>query len=182
MVRKMSTTAGRNGEVLSSFERLEGKLRLPPPTLDLSLTPISHDLTLDQYPAPPTLDLPPRQLRLLMALAQGASVRAACKYAGCSEATGFRLMQSARFQSTFQQMMAFLRSDVIRRLQGASETAVTELCRLLGDDNCPPGIKVRAAEIILTLPGRLQEPAITEARLAFVEAWIRIIGGGLTNE
>jgi AcrR family transcriptional regulator len=105
---------------------------------------------------------------LLVALACGATVEAAARNAGVSQATVYRRLQDPEFQKRVQQV----RSDMVQRTAGMLTAASMEAVKTLLElqkTPVPAAVRLGAARSVIELGTKLRETAEFEARLAILE-------------
>jgi hypothetical protein len=106
---------------------------------------------------------------LLLALACGATVEAAARQCGLSEATIYRRLKEPQFQRRLQE----IRTDLVQRTAGALTAAALEAVRTLVDLQKPAvqaAVRLGAARAVLELGLKVRETADLSARLAALEA------------
>ena len=92
---------------------------------------------------------------LLLALAKGATVRAAAEQAGLSEATAFRRLRDAEFVAQMNRIRGELWNSALGRLTEASGKAVDRLVMLV-DDGDSDAVKLSACKTLLELGTKLR--------------------------
>jgi AcrR family transcriptional regulator len=105
---------------------------------------------------------------LLTALACGATVEAAARNAGVSQATVYRRLQDRDFQQRVQQV----RSDMVQRTAGMLTAAAMEAVKTLLELQkapAPAAVRLGAARSVIELGTKLRETAEFEERLAALE-------------
>lgn len=121
-----------------------------------------------------TLTLTPKQRRALAELASGATWADAAQAAGVTMRTMHRWRNHPAFVAAMRRVTRGALHDAARRLMGNAETAVDALIELAGggddDDDIAEGVRLRAADLLLTYAVRLQELADFAERLDVLEA------------
>jgi hypothetical protein len=85
----------------------------------------------------------------IAALLSHKSLEDAARAVGVSTNTLLRWMKEPAFRAMYQEARRLAFSQSIGRLQEASGAAVTTTLKIMLDANAPPGIRLRAAEIVL---------------------------------
>src|SRR5688500_17157490 len=101
---------------------------------------------------------------LLLALACGATVEAAARQAGLSEATAQRRLKEPAFQQALQETQADLVQRTMGMLTGAAGEAVKTLLNLLKDSS-PATVRLGAARAVLEMGMRFREAQELEERI-----------------
>jgi DNA-binding NarL/FixJ family response regulator len=116
-------------------------------------------------------DLSARWQILAVALATGATVKAAARKAGVSERTVYRRLSRPRFRAVVRQLREQMTSEAIGTLTREMNTAAIMLKKLLkaGKDET----RLRAARAIIELAIRAREHADLEQRVAELEEAVR---------
>jgi len=85
----------------------------------------------------------------IAALLSHRSVEDAARAVGISTNTLLRWMKEPEFRGMYEEARRLAFSQSLGRLQEASGAAVTTTLKIMLDTNAPPGIRLRAAEIVL---------------------------------
>jgi hypothetical protein len=105
---------------------------------------------------------------LLVTLACGATIEAAARSVGLSQATVYRRLQDPKFQQRVQQ----IRSDMVQRTAGMLTAASMEAVKTLLElqkTPVPAAVRLGAARSVIELGTKMRETAEFEARLAALE-------------
>jgi hypothetical protein len=108
-----------------------------------------------------------QEVRLVLALAAGASASAAAKRAGCSRRTVFRRLEDAEFRRAVARARGQIISRATSLLARTSAKAVATLQKLLDDANA--SVRRMAAKSLLDSLARLSDLAEVEERIAELE-------------
>jgi len=114
--------------------------------------------------------------RLVAALAAGASVPAAARAGGVSEATVYRRLREPAFRRRVDEARAEIVARAVARLSAASTEAVDTLRRLLHVES--DFVRLGAAKGILELGVRLREHQDLAERVAALEGQLAAEQGG----
>ena len=114
-------------------------------------------------------NLTPRQRKAVEALLTNGDVSAAAKTAGVSRDTIHRWMHNERFLAALRDLTQQSLESLSRRLVVLADQAVSTLSQALEDTETPAGVKIRAADIILSRLLQLRELSDLEARVAALE-------------
>jgi transposase-like protein len=101
----------------------------------------------------------------IAALLSHKSVEDAARAVGVSTNTLLRWMKEPEFRAMYQEARRLAFSQSLGRLQEASGAAVTTTLKIMLDTNAPPGIRLRAAEIVLEQAAKAAELEQLGARL-----------------
>src|SRR5262249_36316021 len=104
----------------------------------------------------------------------GATVEAAARAAGVSEATAFRRLREPAFRARLQGV----RADMVQRTAGALTAAAAEAVRTLlalQGASEPPAVRLGAARAVLEIGLKLREAAELEARVAALEQQLQAV-------
>ncbi len=107
-------------------------------------------------------------VRLVLALACGATAEAAARQAGVSARTVKRRLADPAFRQQVQQA----RADMVQRAAGALTVAATKSIKTLlalQREGQPPAVRLGAAKAVLELGVKLREASELEGRLAALE-------------
>jgi hypothetical protein len=85
----------------------------------------------------------------IAALLSHRSVEDAAGAVGVNTSTLLRWMKEPEFRAMYEEARRLAFSQSLGRLQEASGAAVTTTLKIMLDTNAPPGIRLRAAEIVL---------------------------------
>jgi hypothetical protein len=85
----------------------------------------------------------------IAALLSHKSVEDAARAVDLSTNTLLRWMKEPEFQKKYQEACRLVFSQSLGRLQETSGAAVTTVLKIMVDPNAPPGIRLKAAEIVL---------------------------------
>lgn len=105
---------------------------------------------------------------LLLALAKGATVRAAAEQAGISEATAFRRLRDAEFVAELNRIRGELWNAALGKLTEASGKAVDRLSALI-DDGESDSVRLSASKAVLELGTKLRDSIEFATRLERLE-------------
>lgn len=94
--------------------------------------------------------MPNRKNSALLNLLEHNTVSDAAAASGISQATMFRYLQDPVFRSKFQKAKQDMIDTALTKLQRACVKAVDVLVEIMGDKSVAPGIRVRAADSILS--------------------------------
>jgi transposase-like protein len=103
----------------------------------------------------------------IAALLSHRSVEDAARVVGVSANTLLRWMKESEFQAKFQEARRLAFSQSLGRLQEATGAAVNTTLKIMLDTNNPPGVRLRAAEIVLEQAAKaaeLEQPAERERK------------------
>lgn len=109
-----------------------------------------------------------RRTKAALALASGATTDEAGQTAGVTGRTVRRWREEPAFRAEVAQLRREMLDDVLGQLGGAAVEAVKALRAALADKS--PGVRVRAAGLILTSLLTVREAVDVEERLAALEA------------
>jgi hypothetical protein len=93
----------------------------------------------------------------IAALLSHRSVEVAARAVGISTNTLLRWMKEPEFRGMYEEARGLAFSQSLGRLQEASGAAVTTTLKIMLDTNAPPGIRLRAAEIVLEQAAKAAE-------------------------
>jgi transposase-like protein len=102
----------------------------------------------------------------IAALLSHRSVEDAARAVGVSTNTLLRWMKEPEFRDMYQEARNLAFSQSLGRLQDASGAAVTTTLKIMLDTNAPPGIRLRAAEIVLEQAAKAADVEKLGGRLA----------------
>lgn len=102
----------------------------------------------------------------IAALLSHRSVEEAARAVGVNTNTLLRWMKDPEFRALYEEARRLAFSQSLSRLQEASGAAVTTTLKIMLDTNAPPGIRLRAAEIVLEQAAKAAELEKLGARLA----------------
>jgi transposase-like protein len=85
----------------------------------------------------------------IAALLSRRSVEDAARAVGVSANTLLRWMKEPEFRAVYDEARRLVFSQSLGRLQEVSGAAVTTTLKIMLDPNAPPGVRLRAAEIVL---------------------------------
>jgi hypothetical protein len=108
-----------------------------------------------------------RQLRAIPILASATTWKAGCKAAGVGTSTVRRWMDEPTFAHVLREAEAALYLEGLRRVQRAAGSAADTLRKLLGSK--VEAIRLRAAEMLLSLGMKTRDALELEERLAAIE-------------
>ena len=111
-----------------------------------------------------------RQKTALTSLLQGATVPQAATAAGVDRVTVWRWLQSPDFAAEYARSSDLVLTTAARRLSSVSDLAVSVLVDVATDAGMPPGVRLRAADLLLSHGARLAEIAVIMQRLEALEA------------
>lgn len=113
--------------------------------------------------------LTPNQLRGIEALMSQATIKAAAESIGVNKRTILNWLELPHFVEALRTAQSQAIDATVRRLAEASSEAVTTLRDAMGDDDTPPAVRVRAADVVLSQLARLTELRDLEARVSMLE-------------
>jgi len=102
----------------------------------------------------------------IAALLSHKSVEDAARAVGVHTNTLLRWMKEPEFRAMYEEARHLAFAQSLGRLQEASGAAVTTTLKIMLDTNSPPGIRLRAAEIVLEQAAKAAELETLGARLA----------------
>lgn len=118
----------------------------------------------------PTENLSPEQARTIAALITGQDNKSAAKTAGISESTLYRwLREDPVFKAALEASGKELRDQAVRRVDAAQSDALDTLISIMKNKKVAPGVRVRAAQVVLEMSARLRELSQWEDRIAALE-------------
>lgn len=106
---------------------------------------------------------------LALSVAQGSTVVAAAKLAGCSESHAYRVSRTPQFRQRVFDLRSEITSEALGKLTKAATMAVDTLVELMGVENDPP-VRMNSAKAVLANLGPLAELSELRARLDAIEA------------
>ncbi len=106
---------------------------------------------------------------LAVAVAGGATVKAAAESCGCSERHAYRISAQPEFRQRVSEIRAEMTSAAVGELSSAASEAVATLRELLTSAN-EPSVRLNAAKAILNALGPLSELSELRARLEALES------------
>ena len=120
---------------------------------------------------------------LVAALAAGASVPAAARAGGVSEATVYRRLREPAFRRQVDEARAEMLGRALARLSATCSRAATTLADLLAAES--ESVRLGAARSILDVALRWREQDELARRLDNIESWIEVLDakadtGGMT--
>jgi len=89
------------------------------------------------------------QEKLLQALLQYPTVKAAAESVGLTDRTAFTYLDEPAFQKAYDQARASITSEIRNGLVGLASKATQGLYDLMDDADCPPAIKARVYQYAL---------------------------------
>ena len=101
----------------------------------------------------------------IAALLSHRSVEDAARVVGVSTHTLLRWMKQPEFRGMYQEARRLAFSQALGRLQEASGAAVTTTLKIMLDTNAPPGMRLRAAQIVLEQAAKATELENLAARV-----------------
>jgi hypothetical protein len=111
-----------------------------------------------------------RQRRALAVLLEGQTMGAAATAAGVSPATLYRWRHEPAFVAELRAGESELIAGALRSLTALARPAVTVAGSVLEDRSAAPGVRLRAAQVVIEALLRLKEAADLEARIVALEA------------
>jgi hypothetical protein len=105
------------------------------------------------------------------------SIQQAAKYAEIGERTLLRWLKDDDFNKAYREARFHLVQQAISQIQDATRDAVKTLCEVLNNKKAPPGVRVRAASIIIDNALKATEIDNLEARITELERLILQKGG-----
>jgi phage terminase small subunit len=112
----------------------------------------------------------PRQRKVIESLVATGDVRQAAQTAGVSRTSIYRWMRNPDFHRALKETEAEALANLSRALVRLGEQATQTLQATLADTSLPVGIRVRAAEVVLSRLIQLRETAELESRICVLEA------------
>lgn len=106
-----------------------------------------------------------KDLRMVAAILETSTIRAAAERAGIGEATMYRRLSERDFQARLREARHQAFGQSLARLQAASGRAVDALSAIMGNEHAPTGARVRSAVAVLQLAGRDLERGGVQDRL-----------------
>lgn len=116
------------------------------------------------------MKVPPKQLKALEALLDGASIQDAASAAGVNRKTVARWLQEPAYWKLYQVNSARSLELAARRLTGKLDMAVDMLTSVMEDEDAPAGVRLRAAQQVIDGSLKLLDTADFAERLAALEA------------
>jgi len=116
------------------------------------------------------MKVPPKQVKALEALLDGANVQTAAERAGVNRKTLGRWLQEPAFWKLYQVNSTRSLELAARRLTGKLDMAVDMLTSVMEDEDAPAGVRLRAAQQVIDGSLKLLEVADFAERLAALEA------------
>lgn len=113
--------------------------------------------------------LSPKQLAAIQALLSNRSVADACKAAKIGRTTMDRWLKQEVFQAELSAATTKAIESIIRNVVSISNLSIDTLKQAMTDSATPPGVKVRAASVVLGRLVQLREIGL-ENRLSDLEA------------
>lgn len=120
---------------------------------------------------------PKQKLFVLALLKPGATLKSAGETAGVSEVTAQRWIRQPAIRAALREAEAEAMHEAARALTALAQEAVGVLGAQMNDASNPPGVRVRAADLVLTRLLQLRELTELEERLAALEEIISKGGG-----
>ena len=117
-------------------------------------------------------ELSPRQLTAIASLLQHGTVTAAAKDADVPERTFYNWLALPEFTAELKRRQSELVDGAYRRLQASITAAVDVLTAIMADTSIAPGIRLRAADSVLSNALRWAEHTDLAQRLDALEAAI----------
>lgn len=117
-----------------------------------------------------------RQQRAIIALLSTKSITEAAAQIGVTEKTIYQWMNQPAFKAGLISAEGEIIDRATRRLLTLHDQAINVFDEIMGDDDCAPGTKLRAAQSILDYLLKLRELRNVEARLAALEEKVNNIG------
>jgi HEAT repeat protein len=106
---------------------------------------------------------------LAVAVACGATVKAAAESCGCSERHAYRISSDPAFRQRVSDLRSEMTSAAVGELSAAASEAVATLRELLSGEN-EPSVRMNAAKAILNALGPLSELTELRQRLEQLES------------
>ncbi len=116
------------------------------------------------------MKVPPKQVKALEALLDGANIQDAASAAGVNRKTLGRWLQEPAFWKLYQVNSIRSLELAARRLTGKLDMAVDMLTSVMEDEDAPAGVRLRAAQQVIDGSLKLLEVANFAERLAALEA------------
>ncbi len=116
------------------------------------------------------MKVPPKQIKALEALLEGANIQDAATAAGVNRKTLGRWLQEPAFWKLYQVNSVRSLELAARRLTGKLDMAVDMLTSVMEDEDAPAGVRLRAAQQVIDGSLKLLEVADIQERLTALEA------------
>ncbi len=116
------------------------------------------------------MKVPPKQVKALEALLDGANIQDAATAAGVNRKTLGRWLQEPAFWKLYQVNSVRSLELAARRLTGKLDMAVDMLTSVMEDEDAPAGVRLRAAQQVIDGSLKLLEVADIQERLTALEA------------
>lgn len=95
---------------------------------------------------------------------------AAADYAGCSERSVYKWLSDPIFKSVLLDRENDLRREAGRRLAMSAKEAIDTIKEILSDERKDPGLRLRAADLLLKYMQSTQDQTELERRITLLEA------------
>lgn len=115
------------------------------------------------------MKVPPKQIKALEALLDGANIQDAASAAGVNRKTLARWLQEPAFWKLYQVNSAKSLELAARRLTGKLDMAVDMLTSVMEDEDAPAGVRLRAAQQVIDGSLKLLEVTDIQTRLTALE-------------
>ncbi len=116
------------------------------------------------------MKVPPKQLKALEALLDGANIQDAATAAGVNRKTIGRWLNDPAFWKLYQFNSRRVLELAARRLTGKLDMAVGLVASVMEDEDAPAGVRLRAAQQVIDGSLKLLEVADIQERLTALEA------------
>jgi len=116
------------------------------------------------------LKVPPKQVKALEALLDGANIQDAATAAGVNRKTIGRWLNDPAFWKLYQFNSRRVLELAARRLTGKLDMAVGLVASVMEDEDAPAGVRLRAAQQVIDGSLKLLEVADIQERLTALEA------------
>jgi hypothetical protein len=118
----------------------------------------------------PPRGLTPKQRRAIAALMTAPTIGEAAKTAKVGERSLYRWLKEPAFMAELQAATRAAIDATVRRMATISVAATGTLASVMKDTDAPAGVRVRAADVILSRLPDWRELSALEERLAALEA------------
>lgn len=116
------------------------------------------------------MKVPPKQVKALEALLDGANIQDAATAAGVNRKTIGRWLNDPAFWKLYQFNSRRVLELAARRLTGKLDMAVGLVASVMEDEDAPAGVRLRAAQQVIDGSLKLLEVADIQERLTALEA------------
>jgi len=105
----------------------------------------------------------------IAALLTHRNVEEAARAAGIGTQTLYRWMKHPEFKAALRKAKQAVYGQASIRLQQGTQAAATTVLKIMLDNNSPPSVRLRAADLILSHAHRANESEQIEERIAILE-------------